>query len=111
MNKVIGSEVKLKLSVTNIDSCNLEDCDFDVIFYADAYEADKTNTNFIYHVFKDSMRKIDANTYTCLVDSSKTGTGIIRLLMTIYVPDADAQNEDHKRREIIRGVTDVNIIN
>lgn len=102
MDKVIGSEVKLRFSVTNIDNCTLRDTDFKIMFYTN----DKENKNVVFQ--KSQLVNIDANTYVCIVDSNLTGTGQIKMELTMWVPDSDCA--DGQRTEIIRGVTDVNIV-
>lgn len=101
MDKVIGSEVKLKLNVTNIDNHKFDETDFTCKFYTHDIANCVT-------IDKEQMVRIDRDTYVCIVDSNITGPGILRLDLTMYVPDEDCA--DGRRTEILRGITDVNII-
>lgn len=102
MDKIIGSEIKIKINVTDIDVCKFSATQFEAKFYTT-----NINTN-CYTIQKDQMTKIDDDTYICIVDSSITGLGVLNMQLTIYIPDDTCA--DGQRTEILREVTDVKII-
>ena len=101
MDKIIGSEIKIKINVTDIDVCKFSATQFEAKFYT-------ANINRYHIIQKEQMTKIDDDTYICIVDSSITGLGVLNMQLTIYIPDDTCA--DGQRTEILRETTDVKII-
>lgn len=106
IEKIIGSEIKVRVRVTNIDGGNkMSGVAFNCKFYTTQYSADPSRKVVLQ---KSQMLQIDDDTYVALVDSALVGTGILICEITMYVPDYETT--DGVRTEILRATTDVKIV-
>ena len=93
-NPVVGTGIKLSISMPPVDDVRLVDVDFDVLVY--------TETGFRKSLIKkDEAIYVDEDTYVICVDTDKTGAGKLYTLVTVYIPDSDfpdgVRPEKHKR--------------
>lgn len=81
-NFYLGSKIPVAVSIEPIGDLHLENVPFSCEFSA---------TGGCVVMQKEEMQRVDADTYRAIVDSNKTGLGIVHNLMRISVPDRQAQ--------------------
>lgn len=90
MATLMGTEYKLNISVEGLEPLRLSDVDFECAFY--------TQKSRTVRKQKADMIRIDDDNYLTVIDSAKTGKGVIKMVMTVRIPDADC--EDGMRTEV-----------
>lgn len=76
-----GSEIKLNIHIEPLDGLTMEDYDFKV----DVFTSAKNHQT----ITKAEAKKVDANNYLIMVDTSRVGLGPLRCGVTAYIPDGD----------------------
>jgi hypothetical protein len=78
----LGSQIPVVVSIEPIGGIHLENLPFTCEFWA---------TGGCVEIKKEEMVRVDADSYRAIVDSNKTGLGIVHNLMRISVPDSQAE--------------------
>jgi hypothetical protein len=89
--RLVGTEIKLNVHMEPIGDVHMSMCPFSIYVYAVSGKG--------YEIKKEECILVDSDNYIVVVDTSKTGEGVIRLRYTVDLPDADIS--DGFRREII----------
>jgi hypothetical protein len=84
-NSVIGTKVKLNISLPPIDGYHLADVDWSVLVFTE--QGLKTLT-----VDKKNAIYIDKDNYVIRVDTSLVGAGTYYTTLTAYIPDTDFED-------------------
>ena len=84
-NSVIGTKVKLNISLQPIDGYHLEDVDWSALVFTE--QGLKTLT-----VDKKNAIYIDKDNYVIRVDTSLVGAGAYYTTVTAYIPDTDFED-------------------
>lgn len=84
-----------------VEGHTMDDCDFKCSFYS---------VNKLISVVKkkSELIRIDENNYVAIVDTEKTGIGLIKCKLTVEVPDSDCP--DGIRKEVARASTNVTVL-
>ena len=85
----VGEKLKFRITLT-AEGFNQEEDDYDIDFYC--------GDNGVQHFNQDSMKKgLDGNHYL-LIDTEGMQPGVMRIVVSAYIPDADF--DDGKRKEM-----------
>lgn len=79
----IGTLVKVNLTVQPIDGIAFSGMNWECVF-----SGDKSSIS----VSKEEAVAVDANTYTCYVDTTGTGAGALKAQLRVEIPDSYAPN-------------------
>ena len=96
----LGTELKINVTAEPVDGYRLADYDFTCTFFV--YK----NKSVV--VRKMDMTKVDENNYIACVDSSKVGTGSLKMKFEAQIPDSDMN--DGLRTEVTLVDLDIPII-
>lgn len=99
-NVCLGTELKINLSIGQLGDVHMSDIDFTAQFYVYA--------NHVQEVRKADMLKVDDDNYLALLDSSKMGTGKLKVKVTAFVPDTDFK--DRLRTEVVCADTGITLV-
>ena len=85
----VGEKLKFRITLT-AEGFDQEDGRYDIDFYCGDNEVKRYN--------QDSMKKgLDGNWYL-LIDTEGMQPGVMRIVVSVYIPDADF--DDNERKEI-----------
>lgn len=98
---IIGTELKINVSVEPMNGVHLAECDFECEFYR------RGNKGNGVVVTKDEMIKVDDDNYIARINSAEVGVGSVMMSITVHVPDPDF--DDGLRTEIDNVWTGVTI--
>ena len=87
----VGTELKLNIHIDQIGSNTMADYEWEVEAYCQRKKSVK--------IKKEDATKAGENDYVIKVDTGNTGTGVLKLMITAYIPDADF--EDNLRTEVL----------
>lgn len=97
---IIGTELKLNVSVEPMNGIHLAQCDFECEFFR---RGNKSNGVI---VAKDAMIKIDDDNYIARINSQDIGVGPVMMTITVHVPDPDFDDGYRTERDTVwTGVT------
>lgn len=77
----IGTELKINVHIEPLGGLHMSDYDFSAKFYTRAVKS--------VVVHKEDMIQVDADNYIALVDTSNMTTGVVMMVVTAQIPDAD----------------------
>lgn len=99
-NVVLGTEVKLNISIENIGELTMDGYDFTCEFFC--FPAKKVVLK------KEDLVRVDNANYIALVDTMPIGTGELRCKIVAMLPDGDCA--DGLRTEVLVMKTGINIV-
>lgn len=95
-----GSEIKPYIELEPVGTLNMDDYDFTAEYYC------ARNKRVI--VKKEDMRRENENKYVACLNTKDLGTGILKCLVTRYIPDADF--DDGLRTDVRLFIFDIPIV-
>lgn len=94
-----GTELKINVHIDPVDGMRMDDYFFKCDFFM--------FKNRMVTVGKEEMIRVDEDNYVALVDSSKTGSGALKMKVTAFIPDADMP--DGERQEVVMVDTGITV--
>lgn len=94
---VVGSEIKIFVTLTDLGDYTMDDVDFKCEFKVKGKVTK----------LKNEMIRKDEGTYVATVDTGKLGAGKVTITSWVRIPDPDFG--DGYRDEVVRLITDIQI--
>lgn len=82
----VGTQIKFNVSLSLPGGLTMDDIRFTAEFFI--------YSNRVMKIDKSEMKRIDANNYVAVCDTSLTGSGEIKLRVTAYLPDAPGERKE-----------------
>lgn len=82
----VGTQVKFSISLTLPGGLTMDDIRFTVEFLIYSNRIQKTD--------KTDMKRINANNYVAVCDTDVVGRGEIKMRVTAYLPDGEAERKE-----------------
>lgn len=89
-NIILGTEIKLNIHIEPIDGLSMAEYDFKVDVF--------TTPSRRITITKEEAKRVDADNYLILLNTSAIGLGNLKCEVTAYIPDGDF--DDALRTEI-----------
>lgn len=83
-NSVQGTLVKLNVSMTPLDNHHMENIEWEAMVFVKGNNRQQV-------IKKEKAKRVDADNYIIVVDSSIVGSGEYYITFTAYIPDADVE--------------------